>query len=119
MITRLFYQIEAMMVIPYYHHYGKNARLYCVEDSPQRVFWTNWGDPAFDTPTYGTLCIAALELQESHTLLVAALSDTRMEVLQDLVRPLELGTPQMQLDPFPRLEKPVRKASRGERRRPS
>ena len=68
---------------------------------------------------YGTLCIAALELQESHTLLVTALCDTRMEVLQDLVRPLELGTPQMQLDPFPRLEKPVRKASRGKRRRPS
>jgi hypothetical protein len=41
---------------------------------------------------YGTLCIAALELQESHALLVIALSDTRMEVLLDLVRPLELGT---------------------------
>jgi hypothetical protein len=48
-----------------------------------------------------------------------ALNDTRMEVLQDLVRPLELGTPQMQLDPFPGLEKPVRKASRRKRRRPS
>ena len=107
------------MVIPYCHDYGKDVGLYCVEDSPQRVFWTNWGDPAFDTPTYGTLCIAALELQESHTLLVTALSDTRMEVLQDLVRPLELGISQMQLGPFPRLEKPVRKASRGERRRPS
>jgi len=38
------------MVIPYHHHYGKDVRLYCVEGSPQRVFWTNWGDPAFDTP---------------------------------------------------------------------
>jgi len=25
-------------------------RLYCVEDTPQRAFWTYWGDPAFDTP---------------------------------------------------------------------
>lgn len=59
------------------------------------------------------LCFGDLELQEKPTLLVTALSDTRMEVLQDLVPPLELGIPQMQLDPFPRLEKPVRKASRG------
>ena len=51
---------------------------------------------------YEILCIAALELQESHTLLVTALCDTRMEVLQDLVRPLELGTPQMQPRPVPR-----------------
>ncbi len=50
LITQLFYQIEAMMVIPYYHDYGKDVRLYCVEDSPQRVFWTYWGDMAFDTP---------------------------------------------------------------------
>lgn len=40
------------MVIPYYHHYGKDVWLYCVEDSPQRVFWTHWGDPAFDTPLW-------------------------------------------------------------------
>ncbi len=51
---------------------------------------------------YEILCIAALELQESHTLLVTALCDTRMEVLQDLVRSLELGTPQMQPRPVPR-----------------
>ncbi len=26
-----------------------DERLYCVEDTPQRAFWTYWGDPAFDT----------------------------------------------------------------------
>lgn len=95
-----------------------DKRLYCVEDSPHRAFWTYWGDPAFDIPQ-GTLCFGDIELLESRTLLITALSDTRMEVLLELVRPLKLGTPQMQRDPVPRLEKPVRKASRGKRRRKS
>ncbi len=93
-----------------------DARLYCVEDTPHHVFWVYWGDPALDNP-YGTLCFGDFELQENHTLLVTALSDARMEVLLELVRPLNLGTPQMQLDPFPRLEKPVRKVSEGKRQR--
>ena len=95
-----------------------DERLYCVEDTPHRAFWTYWGNPAFDIPQ-GTLCFGDIELLESHTLLITALSDARMKVLLELVHPLRLGTPQMQKDPFPRLEKPVRKASGGKRRRKS
>ncbi len=94
-----------------------DERLYCVEDTPHRAFWIYWGDPAFDTPSYGILCFGDLELQEDHTLLVTALSDTRMEVLLELVRPLNLGTLQVELNSVPPLEKPVRKASEGKRRR--
>ena len=93
-----------------------DVRLYCVEDTPPRVFWVYWGDPALDVP-YGTLCFGDLELRNNHTLLLTALSDVRMEVLLELVRPLNLGTPQMHKDPAPRLEKPVRKVSPGKRRR--
>src|SRR6266567_6135100 len=68
-------------------------------------------------PPYGTLCFGDLELQEDNTLLVSWLSDARMEVLLDLLRPLNLGTPKIQRDVFPRLEKPGRKRPRGKRRR--
>jgi hypothetical protein len=94
-----------------------DERLYCVEDTPQRAFGIYWGDPAFDTPPFGTLCFGDLELQENHTLVVSGLSDARMEVLLDLLHPLKLDTPNMQLDPFPRLEKPGRKKSKEKRRR--
>ena len=93
-----------------------DERLYCVEDTPDRAFWVYWGVPALDVP-YGTLCFGDFELLENHTLLITALSDARMEVLLELVRPLNLGTPQIHKDPFPRLEKSVRKASPGKRRR--
>ncbi len=93
-----------------------DERLYCVEDTPHRVFWVYWGEPALDVP-YGTLCFGDIELLGSHTLLVSALSDARMEVLLELVRPLNLGTPQMRRDPAPRLERPVRKVSSRKRRR--
>lgn len=95
-----------------------DERLYCVEDTPVRAFWVYWGDPALDVP-YGTLCFGDFELQENHTLLITALSDVRMEVLLELVRPLNLGTPQIQREPFPHLEKPVQKASARKRRRKS
>lgn len=96
-----------------------DERLYCVESNPLRAFWIYWGDPAFDALPYGTLCFGDLALQENHSLLVTALSDARMEVLLELVRPLNLGTPQIQLDPIPRVEKPIGKASGGKRRRQS
>ena len=87
-----------------------DERLYCVEDTPDHAFWVYWGEPALDVP-YGTLCFGDFELQENHTLLITALSDARMEVLLDLLRPLKLGTPKIQRDAFPRLEKPGRKKS--------
>jgi hypothetical protein len=49
-----------------------DEQLYGVEDTPQRGFWTYWGDPAFDTPPYGTLCFGDLELQENGMLLTDA-----------------------------------------------
>jgi SEC-C motif len=94
-----------------------DERLYCIEDTPQRAFWTYWGDPAFDTPPFGTLCFGDLELKGNDTLLVSGLSDARMEMLLDLLHTLKLSTPNMQLDPFPRLEKPERKRPKGKRRR--
>jgi len=93
-----------------------DERLYCVEDTPQRAFWTYWGNPAFDIPQ-GTLCFGDIELLGSRTLLVSALSDARMEILLELVRPLKLSTPKMHKDPVPRLEKQVRKVSPGKRQR--
>ena len=71
-----------------------------------------------DVP-YGTLCFGDFELQENHTLLITALSDARMEVLLELVRPLKLGTPRIKLEPYPKLKKSVRKASARKRRRES
>ncbi len=94
-----------------------DERLYCVEDTPQRAFWTYWGDPAFDTPPFGTVCFGDLELHEDHTLFVSGLSNARMEMLLDLLRTLKLGTPKIQRDAFPRLEKPGRKKSKEKRRR--
>jgi len=93
-----------------------DERLYCVEDSPDRAFWVYWGDPALDVP-YGTLCFGDFELLENHTLLITALSDARMEVLLELVRPLNLGTPQIQQEPIRHLDKPVQKVSARKRRR--
>lgn len=92
-----------------------DERLYCVEDTPDRAFWVYWGVPALDVP-YGTLCFGDFELQENRTLLITALSDARMEVLLELLRPLNLGTPQIQQDPFPRLEKPRNRALDRKRR---
>jgi hypothetical protein len=80
-----------------YEFLQEDERLYCVEDTPQRAFWIYWGDPAFDLP-YGTVCFGDFEWQENHTLLVTALSDVRMKVLLELLRPLNLDTLQMQRD---------------------
>ena len=110
-----FTDIPADAVYDFLHD---DVRLYCVEDTPHRVFWIYWGDPALDV-RYGTLCFGDFELQENHTLLITALSDARMEVLLELVRPLKLGTPRIKLEPYPKLKKSVRKASARKRRRES
>jgi SEC-C motif len=95
-----------------------DKRLYCTEDTPQRAFWAYWGDPALDT-RHGRLCFGDFELQEDQTLLITALSDTRMEILLELVRPLNLGSPQIHQDPLPQMDKPVRKVPARRRRRRS
>ena len=86
-----------------------DERLYCVDKAFPRAFWIYWGDPAYDAPSHGTICFGDFELQESQTLLVTALSDRRMEVLLDVLRPLELGIPQMQFDVLSSPPKPTRK----------
>jgi SEC-C motif len=95
-----------------------DERLYSIVDMPSHAFWMYWGDPAFDAP-YGTLCFGDFEMKGDHSLVVTALSDTRMEVLLDLLKPLKLDAPQMQRDPFPRLEKPRRRGRGGKRRHQS
>ena len=100
-----------------------DERLYCTEDIPGHVFWAYWGNPAFDIPQ-GRLSFGDIELLERQTLLISALSDARMEVLLELVRPLKLGTPHIEQDSFLRLEKPAREVparKRGHtpRRRPN
>ena len=112
--TARFANIPAEVV---YAFLQDDERLYCVQDTPQRAFWTYWGDPAFDTPPYGTVCFGDLELQGDDTLVVSGLSDARMETLLDLLYLLKLNTPKMQRDPSPRLLKPGRKASSRKRRR--
>jgi SEC-C motif len=95
-----------------------DERLYCTEDTPRRTFWTYWGSPALHI-SQGTPCFGDIELLEGHTLLITAMSDIRMEMLLELVRPLDLGTPHIQQDSVPRLPKPLRQASAKKRRRKS
>jgi SEC-C motif len=111
-------QVAHLSNIPPDAVYGflqKDEQLYCVQDNKLHTFWILWGDPALETP-YGILCFGDLELQEDHTLLVTALSKKRMGTLIDLLQPLNLGTPQIQHDPVPHLEKPRRRVSVRKRR---
>ena len=95
-----------------------DERLHCIEDTPQRAFWIYWGNPAFAIPQ-GRLCFGDIELLENQTLLLTALSDTRMELLLELIQPLNLGTPEIHKETIIRLEKSVQTASRRKHRRPS
>lgn len=85
-----------------------DERLYCVEDAPNRAFWIHWGDPTVEAPE-GMLCFGDIELRPNGALVVGALSERRMAALLDLLRPLDLGTPQLQRDPVSPVEKPPRK----------
>jgi hypothetical protein len=98
-----------------YDFLQNDDQFYCVEDNKPHAFWILWGEPALQTP-YGILCFGDLELQEDRTLLVTALSQKRMDTLLDLLQPLNLGTPQIQHDPVPHLEKPRRRVSVRKRR---
>jgi len=93
-----------------------DQRLYCVEDTKQRMYWTYWGVPALKTPS-GIVSFGDIELIKNRTLLMTAISDVRMNTLLDVISPLNLGTPQIQREHIIRLEKPVRKPVRGKRQR--
>jgi hypothetical protein len=88
----------------------QNEQFYCVTDNKPHAFWILWGTPALQAP-YGILCFGDLELQEDRTLLVTALSQKRMETLNELLQPLNLGTPQIRHDPVAYVEKPKRNVS--------
>ncbi len=64
----------------------EDVRLQCVDDLGDHAFWIYWGDPALDTPPFGTLCFGDLELKRNSTLYVTAMSDLRMQILLALLR---------------------------------
>ncbi len=111
--TAHFTNISGDAVYPFLKN---DERLYCTEDTPQRTFWTYWGSPPLKI-AQGTPCFGDFELLEGRTLVITALSDPRMEVLLELVRPLSLGTPHIEQHSSPRVPKPPRKAPARKRRR--
>ncbi len=92
-----------------------DPRLVCVEDTPDSGFWILWGDPAVETE-YGMICFGDLELKPDNSLLVTAMSDTRMHILLDLLQEIAadcLGpSPKITKDPPPVLQKPAQKSQR-------
>lgn len=93
-----------------------DARLYGTENTPEHAFWTYRGDPPFDSPN-GIFCFGDFELLADHTLVITALSDTRMKVLLEVVRPLKLGRPQIEQELPSLVEKPIQKFQVRKRRR--
>jgi hypothetical protein len=87
-----------------------DERLICTEDTPQRGFWTYWGDPYVEDD-YGILCFGDVELQHRRKLIVTALSETRMGVLLAVIREM-LGDdikPKLRREAPYRVLKPGRK----------
>jgi hypothetical protein len=85
-----------------------DERLYCVENTLERAFWTYWGDPSYLSPM-GTYCFGDFELLNAETLIVTALSKRRMEILLALLHELagdSLGIPQMEYDKVTQVKKP-------------
>ena len=74
--------------------------LYCTDESMKNSFWVFWGDPAWEDQ-YGVLCFGDFELKQNRTLLVTAMSETRMQVLLDVLKELtgdRLGVPKIIYD---------------------
>lgn len=106
--TATFAPLSAAACRELYVHLQADERLYCVEDMLQKAFWVHWGDPVVEAPD-GIVCFGDVELRrQTGTLVVGALSDRRMQALLDLLRPLDVGTPQLQRDPVAPVEKPTR-----------
>jgi len=87
-----------------------DVRLYCTEDTPDRVFWTLWGEPALESE-YGIICFGDIELRHRRTLVVSAMSAPRMAVLLDLLAEaddLELPGPTVEHDPIQVFDKRTR-----------
>ncbi len=85
-----------------------DLRLHCVEDTPDRAFWTLWGEPALESE-YGIICFGDIELQHRQTLIAGAMSTPRMAVLLDLLAEAgELPGPTVEHDPIQVFDKRTR-----------
>ncbi len=87
-----------------------DARLYCTEDTPDRVFWTLWGEPALESE-YGIICFGDIELRNRRTLIVSAMSTPRMATLLDLLAGADdagLPSPTVEHDPIQVFDKRTR-----------
>lgn len=84
-------------------------RLYCSEDTPDRAFWTLWGEPALESE-HGIICFGDIELQQ--TLIASAISTPRMAVLMDLIAEVAgdvgLPGPTLEYDPIHVFDKQTR-----------
>lgn len=89
-----------------------DLRLHCVEDTPDRTFWTLWGEPALESE-YGIICFGDIELQHQQVLIVSAMSTPRMAVLMDLLTEdaggVRLPDPAAEQDPIQVFDKRTRK----------
>ena len=97
-----------------------DARLRCVDRSPESSFWLLWGDPPVEDQ-YGILCFGDIELKQNHTLVVSAMSDLRMRVLLDVLGEIAgdcLGEPLMSRDSALGIEKLARPAKAQAPKRP-
>jgi hypothetical protein len=84
----------------------KEVRLQDVEDTPDRGFWTYWGEPALETE-FGIICFGDLELKRD-SLLVTAMSELRLRVLLNMLSEIAhdcLGKPRIQREPVKMLDK--------------
>lgn len=81
----------------------EDLRLNCVEDTPDRVFWTLWGEPALESE-YGIICFGDIELHQG-MLIATAMSAPRMAVLLDV---LDVPSPKVEHDPIPVFDKRTR-----------
>jgi hypothetical protein len=87
-----------------------DERLITTEDTPARGFWTYWGVPYLESEP-GIMCFGDVELNHNQRLVVTALSDTRMQVLLDVVREIIGDDVKSSLrhDPAQKILKPGRK----------
>jgi hypothetical protein len=87
-----------------------DERLITTEDTPARGFWTYFGEPYLESE-HGIMCFGDFELNDNQQLVVTALSDTRMQVLLDVVREIigDDAKPKLHREPAQKILKPGRK----------
>jgi hypothetical protein len=84
----------------------EEVRVHDIEDTPERSFWTYWGEPALEAE-FGIMCFGDFELNRDG-LLVTAMSELRMRVLLSMLSEIAgdcLGKPHIQREPVKMLDK--------------